>query len=101
VDLNRTVTGGEAAAVTVDEKELAARIARNIDSTLERITPAATPDQEALIRAAREARPRMAGSREDRVAERTGVAGLSLGHGPLPIEELERIKRQQSENRES
>lgn len=106
VDLGKAVAPvtGQAAP---DEKELAERIRRNIDSTLERITPASpsstalvappSPEElarrEQLVKAAREARPRTGHSREERRAERTGVAGLSLGHGPLPIEELEALKR--------
>ncbi|MCA9784491.1 MAG: SPASM domain-containing protein [Candidatus Cloacimonetes bacterium] len=100
VDLSRTVD--ESTVARPDEKELAERIKRNIDSTLERITPsdpARTQEQEARLKAAQQARPRTAGSREQRRSERTGVAGLSLGHGPLPIEELEALKRRERDAR--
>jgi len=50
------------------------------------------PTEEELrrrITAARESRPRESGGREERREGRDGVAGMSLGQGPRPIEELD------------
>ncbi len=100
VDLSRSAATPQRVELSPEEEaELARTIAERVDSTVERID---TPE-EARMRAeklarAKASRPRTAGSRESRREGRTGVAGLSLGQGPRPIEELR--NRQTDSNKE-
>jgi MoaA/NifB/PqqE/SkfB family radical SAM enzyme len=82
---------GEGVRLTLEQRDLAVDLRRPLGDSL-RHRGWAVPDEDEVrrrIEAARASRPREAGGREQRREGRDGVAGMSLGQGPRPIEELE------------
>jgi len=82
---------GEGVRLTLEQRDLQVNLRKPLQESLRR-RGWTLPTEEELrrrITAARESRPRESGGREERREGRDGVAGMSLGQGPRPIEELD------------
>lgn len=82
---------GEGVKLTLEQRDLSVNLRRPLEASLRRhgLTLPSPEEIERRIRAARASRPREGVSRDERRDGRSGVAGMSLGQGPRPIEELE------------
>jgi MoaA/NifB/PqqE/SkfB family radical SAM enzyme len=80
---------GEGIRMTLARRDLRIDLRRPLAESLRRRGLPDAAEIERRIRAARESRPREGSTRDERLDGRSGVAGMSLGQGPRPIEELE------------
>lgn len=81
---------GEGVRLTLEQRDLAVDLSKPLEASLGRGGRRLLPPEEIerRVAAARESRPREGGGKEQRREGRSGVAGMSLGQGPRPIEEL-------------
>lgn len=82
---------GEGVKLTIQQRDLSVDLRRPLaDSLGRRGWTLPSPEEiERRLQAARASRPREAGDKESRREGRSGVAGMSLGQGPRPIEDLQ------------
>jgi radical SAM protein with 4Fe4S-binding SPASM domain len=82
---------GEGVRLTLEQRDLRVDLGKPLERSLRRHGWTLPDDEEIRrrIEAARASRPRESGGREERREGRDGVAGMSLGQGPRPIEELD------------
>lgn len=82
---------GEGVRLTLEQRDLKVNLKRPLQASLRR-RGWTLPEAEEVrrrIEAARASRPREGSSRDSRLEGRGGVAGMSLGHGPRAIEDLD------------